>query len=109
MTDPNSESESADISITKTFWPLYLLFGFQHLSFGGLIVLIVPISLLIWPNEPFHALEMGILITTLFWSSSVAGLYFGRLIDKYSRKWIIIIISIFRSFSMIMLGFAIAG
>lgn len=109
MTEPKTKSESTDISITKTFWPLYLLNGFQHIAFGGLIVLIVPISLLIWPNEPFHAIEMGILITTLFWSSSIAGLIFGRLIDKYARKGIIILISIFRGFSMIMLGFAVAG
>ena len=104
MTEQNS-----DISLTKTFWPLYLLNGFQHISFGGIIVLVVPLSLLMWPDEPYHALEIGIMITILFWSDSFAGLIFGRFIDRHSRKIIIIIISIVRGFSMIMLGFAFIG
>ena len=76
-----------------------------------MIVLVVPLALIIWPNDPadVHALEMGILYTTLSWSSSFAGLYFGRLIDKYSRKKIIIVISIFRGISMLFLGFAVKG
>jgi len=52
---------------------------------------------------------MGILYTTLSWSSSFSGLLFGRLIDKYSRKKIIIVISIFRGTSMLILGFAVYG
>ena len=104
MTEQNS-----DISLTKTFWPLYFLNGFQHISFGGIIVLVVPLSLLMWPDEPYHALEIGIMITILFWSDSFAGLIFGRFIDRHSRKIIIIIISIVRGFSMIMLGFAFIG
>ncbi|MFW9899009.1 MAG: MFS transporter [Candidatus Thorarchaeota archaeon] len=107
MTKPNSEY--SEISLTKTFWPLFLLNGFQHISFGGIIILIVPLSLLMWPSDAYHAIEMGILITILFWSDSLAGLVFGRFIDKYSRKTIIIIISFFRGGSMIMLGFAFVG
>jgi len=104
-----SKTENSEIALTKTFWPLYLLSGFQHISFGGIIVLVVPLSLLMWPDDPYHALEIGILITTLFWSDSLAGLIFGRFIDKYSRKTIITIISIARGLSMIMLGFAYTG
>ena len=107
MTQQNSEP--SEISLTKRFWPLFLLNGFQHISFGGIIILIVPLSLLMWPSDAYHAIEMGILISILFWSDSLAGLVFGRLIDKYSRKTIIIIISIFRGGSMIMLGFALVG
>jgi MFS family permease len=101
------DSKNSDIRLTRTFWPLYLLNGFQHISFGGIIVLVVPLSLLMWPDDPYHAIEMGVLITVLFWSDSLAGLIFGRLIDKHSRKNIIIMISIVRGISMIMLGFAI--
>lgn len=107
MTEPNSNNSK--ISITRKFFPLYLLNGFQHIAFGGLIVLVLPLSWLMWPNEPYHALEIGILITSLFWTSSISGLYLGRLIDKHSRKKLIIIISFFRGFSMIMLGFAKEG
>jgi len=104
-----SSSQNSEIALTKTFWPLYLLSGFQHISFGGIIVLVVPLSLLMWPDDPYHALEIGILITVLFWSDSLAGLIFGKFIDKYSRKTIITIISVARGLSMIMIGFAYTG
>ena len=98
-------------SFNRIFWPLYLLNGFQSVAYGAMIVLVVPLAQIIWPNDPadIHALEMGLLYTTLSWSGSFAGLFFGRLIDKYSRKKIIIIISIFRGFSMLILGFAVKG
>lgn len=100
-----------EVSFNRVFWPLYLLNGFQSIAYGAIIVLVVPLALIIWPNDDpdIHALEMGILYTTLSWSSSFAGLLFGRLIDKYSRKKIIIVISIFRGISMFLLGFAVYG
>ncbi len=103
---PNSEK-----SFNRVFWPLYILNGFQSVAYGAMIVLVVPLALIIWPTDPadIHALEMGILYTTLSWSGSFAGLFFGRLIDKYSRKKIIIVISLFRGFSMLLLGFAVYG
>ncbi len=98
-------------SFNKVFWPLYILNGFQSVAYGAMIVLVVPLALIIWPNDlaEIHALEMGILYTTLSWSGSFAGLLFGKLIDKYSRKKIIIIISLFRGVSMFFLGFAVYG
>ncbi len=98
-------------SFNRVFWPLYILNGFQSVAYGAMIVLVVPLALIIWPNDPadIHALEMGILYTTLSWSGSFAGLIFGRLIDKFSRKRIIIIISLFRGFSMFFIGFAVYG
>ncbi len=103
------ESNSPDKSYNKLIWPIYLLNGFNNISFGSIIILMVPLSSLIWPNEDYHALEMGILLTTLLWSSSVSGLFFGRLIDKYSRVKILILTVIIRGCCMILLGFAIAG
>ena len=98
-------------SYNRIFWPLYILNGLQSVAYGAMIILVVPLALIIWPNDPadIHALEMGILYTTLSWSGSFAGLIFGRLIDKYSRKKIIIVISLFRGFSMLFLGFAVYG
>ncbi|MFO8018062.1 MAG: MFS transporter [Promethearchaeia archaeon] len=96
-------------TINKTFWPLYLLNGFESIGFGSFVVLVVPLSLLFWPNEPYHALELGILITTLFWSGSFSGLFIGRLVDKYSRRLIIFILSLFRGIPMILLGFVNPG
>ncbi|TFF85402.1 MAG: MFS transporter [Promethearchaeota archaeon] len=96
-----------DISYNRALWPLYLLNGFQSIAYGSFIVLIVPLSEIFWPAEPTHFFEMGLLYSSLSWSSAVGGLIFGRLIDLYSRKYIIIIISIFRGLSMFFLGFAL--
>jgi MFS family permease len=96
-------------SYHKDIWPIYLLNGFNSIAFGGLIILIVPLSSLFWPGEDYHAFEMGILVTTLLWTSSITGIVFGWLIDRYSRVKILLIISILRSFSMIMLSFASVG
>ncbi len=90
-------------------WPIYFLNGFQSIAWGGIIFLIVPISRIIWPGDPSHALEMGIMITTLSWSASISGLLLGFYIDKYSRKKILFIISIFRGIAIILLGFGIQG
>jgi len=103
------ELDRDEISYNKNIWPVYLLNGFNSIAFAGIIILMVPLSALIWPGEPYHALEMGVLMTTLLWSSSISGLIFGKLIDKYSRVKILLIISLGRSICMIMLGFAIAG
>ena len=104
----NLENNSK-FSLNKIFWPFYLLGGFQSLAFGGLIVLVVPLSYIIWPDEPYHPIEMGILIASLFWFSSIGGILFGILIDKFNRIKIVFIISLFRGMSMIMLGFALEG
>jgi MFS family permease len=101
---------NTDFSLNKTFWSLYLLGGFQSLAYAGFLILIVPISFIIWGSDDFyHALEMGILLTALFWLSSIGGIFFGILIDKFSRKKILFLISIIRGISMIMLGFALEG
>ena len=96
-------------SYHRIFWPIYFLNGFQSIGWGGITFLIVPISRIMWPNEPSHALEMGILITALSWAASISGLLFGHLIDKYSRKAIITIISLFRGLAFFMLGLAMEG
>jgi len=101
--------EEPQTSYNELIWPAYLLNGFNNIAFAGIIILMVPLSSIIWPGEEYHALEMGILMTTLLWTSSISGLIFGRLIDKYSRVKILLIISVIRSFSMMILGFAIAG
>ena len=109
MENINSNNSANSISYNRILWPIYFLNGFQSIAWGGIIFLIVPISRIMWPTEPTHALEMGILIAVLSWSASLSGLVFGHLIDKYSRKKIIVTISIFRGLAIVMLGFALEG
>ena len=108
---PETDSEISNINITKLMWPIYLLSGFFSLAFSGIFILIVPLSSIFWPKDPFHALEMGILITTMLWVTSVSGIIFGRFIDnhKFKRTKILFIVAISRGFCMIMLCFAVEG
>ncbi|MBD3196394.1 MAG: MFS transporter [Candidatus Lokiarchaeota archaeon] len=96
-------------SINKHMWPIYPLGGFQILAFSGIYIIIVPLSNIFWPNDPYHAFEMGLLITSMFWMMSIAGLIFGRLIDKYNRKKILFIVALSRGSSMILLSLTIEG
>jgi hypothetical protein len=57
MSDNNLEKK---VNFNRIFWPIYFLNGFQSIAWGGIIFLIVPLSRLMWPSEPTHALEMGI-------------------------------------------------
>lgn len=97
------------VKFNSILWPLYLLNGFQSIAYGSFIVLIVPLSEIFWPTEPTHFIEMGILYSSLSWCAAVGGLIFGRLIDKCSRKWIIVIITFFRGLPIFLLGYAIEG
>lgn len=36
----------------------------------------VPLSFIIWSNEPYRALEMGIFTSALFWFASLVGNFF---------------------------------
>ena len=105
----NTESDISNISLLKSFWALYSLTGFFSLAFSGIFILVVPLSSLFWPGEPYHALEMGFMITSMFWTNSLAGLLFGRLIDKFNRTKILLLISIIRGTCMIMLSLTVIG
>jgi MFS family permease len=106
MIKKNSEPR---IRIFRSYLTLYFLTGCFSIAFGGIYISIVPLSSLFWPGESYHALEMGFLISSMFLSNSLAGLLFGRLIDKYSRTKILFSIAMVRGFSMIMLSLTIIG
>ncbi len=103
------DENKPSIHLFKSFWALYFLTGCFSIAFSGIYILIVPLSSLFWPNEPYHALEMGFLISSMFWANSLAGLIFGRLIDKFSRTKILFLIAVIRGMSMIMLSITVIG
>ena len=46
---------------------------------------ILIVSNIIWPGEPFHSSEIGLLLGTSIYMMAFSGILFGRLADKYSR------------------------
>ena len=108
-----SEKETKDLEIPllKLLWPIFILAGFFSMGFGGIFILIVPLSFLFWPEDPFHALEMGLLITSMLWGVSLSGMIFSRFIDshKVNRIRILFMVAFFRGICMIMLSFTQEG
>lgn len=102
-------NNKSNISITKIFWTFYLMTGFQILGDSLFWINIVPLSNLFWPYENYHAIEMGAIITITSLITSFSGLYLGKLIDKYSRKKILFLVSIIIGFTRIFLSFAQEG
>lgn len=101
--------EDSGFSINKHMWAIYPLGGFQILAFSGIYIIIVPLSKIFWPASEYRAFEMGLLITSAFWMMSIAGVIFGRFIDKYNRKKILFLVACSRGTSMILLSFTIEG
>ncbi|MFX0072255.1 MAG: MFS transporter [Candidatus Hermodarchaeota archaeon] len=108
---PKNEDKDTEIPLFNLLWPIYILTGLFSMGFSGIYILVVPLSSLFWPGEPFHALEMGILITSMLWGVSLSGMIFGRFIDshKVNRIRILFMVAIFRGFCLIMLSFATVG
>lgn len=109
MTEQNNENK--EIHILKLLWPIFMLAGFFSIGIGGIFILIVPLSFIFWPDEPFHAFEMGLLITSILWGLALSGIIKSRFVDnhKVNRVKILFVFTIFRGICMIMLSFAQEG
>ncbi|MBY9015010.1 MAG: MFS transporter, partial [Candidatus Lokiarchaeota archaeon] len=88
----------------KNFSPFFAFAGFSQMAIYSIIVNFVPISYIIWPEEPYHAFEIGILLAAYFWAISIAGIVFGRLVDKYSRKKIYLTCQSLRGILLLLLA-----
>jgi MFS family permease len=47
---------------------------------------LIVISNMLWPREPFHALQLGAMITIRLWIDGLMALFWGYLVDRYNRK-----------------------
>ena len=74
----------------KTLWPVFFSYSIIALTFAAYILNMINFSNIIWPGEPFHALEMGIIITMRLWAVAFSGMIIGALTDRVSRKILLI-------------------
>ncbi len=70
----------------RHLWPIVFANSTFSVSIGALLVNSILLSRLMWPAEPFHAMEMGAIITIMTWTSAISGLLVGRIADRHSRK-----------------------
>ncbi|MBA7574773.1 hypothetical protein ES708_16588 [subsurface metagenome] len=104
----NSSEDSAK-ETSFVVWPLYFLRFFIALTVAGIMLNMLVISDIIWQDNTFYPLEMGVLIGTRTWGMAVSGLLIGRLADKMSRKYLLIIIVSLIALGRFLNGFAPMG
>jgi len=76
------DSKIKEINIVRLLWPIFMLAGCFSIGIGGIFILIVPLSFIFWPDEPFHADEMGFLITSILWGLALSGIIKSRFVDN---------------------------
>jgi len=62
-----------------------------------------------WPEDPFHSSEMGILVGTSSYAMAFSGILFGLLADRFSRVKLITISEIMFGISFLLNGFVPEG
>ncbi len=92
------DNENKEINLLRLLWPIFMLAGFFSIGIGGIFILIVPLSFIFWPDEPFHAFEMGLLITSILWGLALSGIIKSRFVDnhKVNRVKILFVFTFFR-------------
>ncbi len=103
----NSEDSAKETSFVV--WPLYFLRFFIALTVAGIMLNMLVLSDIIWQDGTFYPLEMGILLGTRTWGMAVSGLLIGRLADKISRKYLLIIMVSLIALGRFLNGFAPMG
>ena len=103
----NSEITTKESSYVV--WPLYILRFLIALTVAGIMLNMLVISNIIWQDHTFYPLQMGILIGTRTWGMALSGLLIGRLADKISRKYLLIIMVSIIALGRFLNGFAPIG
>jgi len=103
----NSEDSAKETSFVV--WPIYILRFLIALTVAGIMLNMLVLSDIIWQDNTFYPLEMGILIGTRTWGMALSGLLIGRLADKMPRKYLLIIMVSFIALGRFLNGFAPMG
>ncbi|OLS12192.1 MAG: arabinose efflux permease family protein [Promethearchaeota archaeon CR_4] len=93
----------------RHFWGVYATYGIAGVSMAGVFLNVVAFSNVIWPGEPFHAFEIGLLVSLMTWATAVAGIFIGYLADRYSRRKIFILTYVIMGCGRFFNGFAPYG
>ncbi len=98
-----------NLSEMKHLWSILLVRSFIAISVSGVMLTMVQLSGIIWGDGTFHAVEMGIIISTRMWSMAVSGLVMGYTIDRLPRKLLGVILVSFIALGRFINGFAPVG
>ncbi|MEJ2250008.1 MAG: MFS transporter [Candidatus Lokiarchaeota archaeon] len=95
--------------IIQRTWPCFVSYGTRAFTVSVLFINMYVISILIWPLDGFHSLDIGILIGLSTYMMAFSGILFGNLADRYSRIMLFAISTGFYGFGLFLNGFAPQG
>ena len=90
--------------VIKNTWPAFVSKASYAMTLSAVFLNVIIISNLLWPNESFHSLELGLLIGSSMFSAAFSGIFFGYLADKYSRKNLYVFSVTFYGIGLILTG-----
>lgn len=111
------ESGSSDKATTKNgipskvkeLWPYFFVYFILALTMAAFVLNMINFSEIMWPSEPFHSLEMGLILSFRMWSMAVSGMIIGELADRFSRKNLFLFIVILIGVAYLANGFVPEG
>jgi len=96
-------------NVIKNTWPAFVSKASYAMTISAIFLNVIIISNLLWPNESFHSVELGLMIGSSMFSAAFSGIFFGYLADKYSRKNLYVISVTFYGIGLILTGFTPIG
>ena len=91
-------------NVIKNTWPAFASKASYAMTISAVFLNVIIISNLLWPNESFHSVELGLMIGSSMFSTAFSGIFFGYLADKYSRKNLYVFSVTFYGIGLILTG-----
>lgn len=96
-------------NIIKNAWPAFASKASYAMTISAVFLNVIIISNLLWPNEPFHSAELGLMIGGSMFSTAFSGIFFGYLVDRYSRKRLYVFSVTLYGVGLVLTGFVPIG
>ena len=95
--------------LLKKLWPSFLIYNSFAITLSTIFINFLIFSNIMWPGDPFHSSEMGVLVGTSSYMMAISGIIFGVLADRVSRIKLMSISEIIFGISFLLNGFIPGG
>ncbi|MHA1732020.1 MAG: MFS transporter [Promethearchaeota archaeon] len=95
--------------LVRQYWSIFVANACVGVAIAGAMLNMVEFSKIIWQDDRFHALEIGLLFSLKTWSTAFAGLLVGYMVDRHGflgRKAILVGVLVLMGLGRFANGFA---
>lgn len=96
-------------NVLRKTWPAFISKCSYIMTISAVYLNVIIISNLLWVGEPFHSSELGLMIGGTAIVMAFSGIFFGFLVDKYSRKMLFTLSIGFYGLSLFLNSFVPVG